>query len=189
MSATQDSDNDHGPEIPTALLSLVQRFEDAWQRGGQPALADYLPADGSQRQEVLAHLVHVDLERRVKAGEQLGVAAYLERYPELAAHPDLVVELLAREYELRRCREPKVTVEEYLRQFPSYREGLLARLQVAAQEAGAAMPTAAPARQPTATVMLQELAGRRRRSAVAEDASEGDLALRRSSLRADRPAT
>jgi serine/threonine protein kinase len=69
----------------SALVSeIVERFEAAWQRGEQPALADYLPADGPERRAALPKLVHIDLERRLKAGEALRVEAYLQRYPELA---------------------------------------------------------------------------------------------------------
>jgi WD40 repeat protein/serine/threonine protein kinase len=141
MSATHDSDDDRGPEIPTQLLSLVERFEDSWQCGGRPALADYLPANGSQRQAVLAHLVHVDLERRLNAGELICVEAYLARWPELVDDPGVVVDLLASEYDLRRRQETGLNVEEYVRRFPRHGDALRARLHVPAEARAPAAAT------------------------------------------------
>jgi hypothetical protein len=68
----------------TFLAEILEPFENAWQRGQRPAIADYLPAGGPQRRAALVELVHVDLERRLKAGEAIRVEVYLERYPELA---------------------------------------------------------------------------------------------------------
>jgi DNA-binding beta-propeller fold protein YncE len=99
----------------TLVADIVERFEAAWQRGEQPALADYLPAAGPERRAALAELVHVDLERRLKAGEALRVEEYLQRYPELAGDTELVAALLAQEFELRRRREPGLDLQEYLR--------------------------------------------------------------------------
>ncbi len=65
----------------------VQRFEEAWQKGGRPAIADFLPADGPPelRHVVLIELVEVDIERRRLAGEQVEREEYLALYPELRA--------------------------------------------------------------------------------------------------------
>jgi hypothetical protein len=48
---------------------LIKRFEQAWQQGARPALADFLPADPARRTAVLIELVHADLENRLKGGE------------------------------------------------------------------------------------------------------------------------
>jgi hypothetical protein len=71
---------------PTARLeALVDRFEDAWQAGGRPDLAAFLP-DGPAdlRRAVLRELAHVDLERRLETGEAARVEDYLAAWPELA---------------------------------------------------------------------------------------------------------
>src|SRR5579859_7093264 len=84
----------------------VERFEDAWQRGGQPTLDDFLPPPGSPgRHELLIDLVNVDLERRLAAGRPARVEDYAGRFPELAADPDALLDLILAEYELRRARE------------------------------------------------------------------------------------
>ena len=51
-------------------------------------------------------------------GEGARVEAYCERYPELAADPKNVLELIAWEYKLRRRRESGLTAGEYRQRFP-----------------------------------------------------------------------
>jgi hypothetical protein len=63
--------------------AFVKRFEEAWQKGGRPAIDDFLPVEGPDRPAVLIELVHVDLERRLEAGESARADDYLKRYPEL----------------------------------------------------------------------------------------------------------
>jgi hypothetical protein len=92
------------------LHALVHRFEDVWQGGRRPAIDDFLPPGPCGRLPVLVELVHVELEYRLKAGEPAGVADYLERYPELKAHPAVVAGLAAAELELRR-RDPGLPLE------------------------------------------------------------------------------
>ena len=74
--------------------AFVRRFEEAWQNGGQPAIDDFLPKNGPERLAVLVELVHVDLERRLRAGESVRAEDYRQRYPELAtfANPTLIQE-------------------------------------------------------------------------------------------------
>src|SRR5438270_1244266 len=71
-------------EIWQEVDGVVQRFEKAWENGGRPAIDDFLPHDGPDRLPVLIELVHVDLERRLRAGEPARAQDYQERYPELA---------------------------------------------------------------------------------------------------------
>ena len=81
--------------------ALVERFEQAWQAGGRPALEDYLPEGGPDRVAVLVELAHVDLERRLQTGESARTEDYLRGYPELAADPAAAVGLIAAEYALK----------------------------------------------------------------------------------------
>jgi WD40 repeat protein/serine/threonine protein kinase len=101
----------------------VDRFEDAWQRGERPDIDAHLPRDGD-RTAVLVELVHVDLERRLKAGEAVRVETYLRRYPELNAER-VALDLVTAEYRLRSRRED-VTAAEYGQRFPAYRDQLTA---------------------------------------------------------------
>src|SRR2546421_4545887 len=100
-----DSASDRLPLTDSLRLErAVDSFEDAWQHGAQPAIEDYLPPEGPNRATALVELVHVDLERRLKAGEAIRVESYLRRYPELN-EGRRVLELLTAEYRLRRHRE------------------------------------------------------------------------------------
>ena len=79
--------------------AFVQRFEEAWQKGGTPAIEDFLPKDGPLRLAVLKELVHVDIERRIQAGEAVRLEDYLQRFSELPpfTSPTHVHELLNQE--------------------------------------------------------------------------------------------
>jgi hypothetical protein len=111
---------------------VVERFEHAWENGERPDLGDYLPADGPDRRAVLVELAHVDLERRLKAGEPARVEDYLSRFPELAEDQAVIRDLIATEYRVRQGREPGLTPDEYRARFPRDAADLAARLQQAA---------------------------------------------------------
>src|SRR5262249_29381297 len=103
----------------------VQRFEQAWLRGENPTLEDFLPEAAALRQAVLVELARADLGRRLEAGEQMRVESYLGRHPELAADPDAVLGLVLAELTVRR-RCGDVALEEYHRRFPSLKEQIAA---------------------------------------------------------------
>jgi tetratricopeptide (TPR) repeat protein/tRNA A-37 threonylcarbamoyl transferase component Bud32 len=105
----------------SALEGAVGRFVDAWRRGTQPAIDDYLSIRDSLRHALLIELVQTDLELRLKAGEAARVEEYLARYPGLAGDRSATLDLIAAEYELRRRGEPDLALDEYVRRFPAYR--------------------------------------------------------------------
>jgi serine/threonine-protein kinase len=127
-------------EGSTPPQSVVERFEEAWEAGQRPLLDDYLPADGPERGRLLEALVHIDLERRLKAAEKARVETYLGRYPEVADNPELVLALIAHEYQLRRRHEPEVTPDEFVERFPERAAQVRERLEriTAAPETGPA---------------------------------------------------
>ncbi|MGP0067207.1 MAG: serine/threonine-protein kinase, partial [Isosphaeraceae bacterium] len=68
----------------TALVSIVERFEDAWRRGLAPQIDDYLPAaDCPYRKRALVELVGIDLEYRIRAERDARFEGYRTRYPDL----------------------------------------------------------------------------------------------------------
>ena len=98
MNAAGRSSRGRGSLVESRLWQAVERFEEAWQRGERPSLDDYLPADEAGREALLPHLVHIDLERGLKAGEPVRVESYLQCYPALndaAVLVDLLAELRA----------------------------------------------------------------------------------------------
>src|SRR5437879_5475258 len=86
MASAERSASRPAEEIYHQVDVYVQRFEKAWQSGDRPVIDDFLPEDGPVRLAVLNELVHVDLERRLRAGEPAQFEDYLERYPELAPY-------------------------------------------------------------------------------------------------------
>lgn len=101
------------------LERLVAAFEQSWQSGRIPEIADSLPADPVLRPVVLAELVHADLEYRLRGGDPIRVEAYLDRFPELLASSRTVIDLVAAEFELRRRRGP-CELHDYLERFRQY---------------------------------------------------------------------
>lgn len=126
--AAADEHNEPASESTAWLGPLIDRFEDACKTLPWPEIADFLPAGGPERHRALVELVHVDLERRLKAGLAVGVETYLARFPELARDRAAVLELLAAEFHHRKAAEPHLTAEEYERRFPQFRDELPAVL-------------------------------------------------------------
>jgi serine/threonine protein kinase len=108
----------------TWLDQLIERFGDSWESGRRPVIEDYLPGDLSRRQQALTRLVLIDLGRRLKENQAIRVESYLQRFPELAHHPESVVDLIQAEFAQRRRSEPALTLEEYVQRFPQYQDQL-----------------------------------------------------------------
>ncbi|MFO0876195.1 MAG: serine/threonine-protein kinase [Gemmataceae bacterium] len=129
-------------------LSLLERFDRAWQQHGYPDLTSYLPGhDDPARRSTLLDLIRIDLEYRWKSENGCLIEEYLARHPEVAADPDALVELIAWEYELRQRLESAPTVDEYARRFPQLAEQLaerLARIDVEAAPASRPGPVVRP---------------------------------------------
>ncbi|MBV9122277.1 MAG: serine/threonine protein kinase, partial [Planctomycetes bacterium] len=125
MAVLQEEVNGLPSDSWERIGRLIQSFEEAWLRGERPALDLFLPADPDERQAALVELVHAELEFSLKNGDPARVESYLQRYPELAAKPEVVLELIAAEFRHRGKREPGVTVAEYLSRFPDRRDSLL----------------------------------------------------------------
>ena len=129
---TQLPTNEDPAEVPDEIWGrlecILQRFENAWNRGHRPALADYLAAAEAERRLLLIELVHEDLEYRLRSGEAARVEMYLERYPELRGDSAVVLNLIASEYGCRRESEPGDLAGELRRRFPEYGSELESRL-------------------------------------------------------------
>jgi WD40 repeat protein len=134
------------------LEEIVEGFEGAWQAGPRPDLDAYLPAAGPLRRAVLVELAHADLECRLKVGEPARAEDYLRRYPELADAPDLALDLIRSEYELRCPREGALPLEEYARRFPRYGDSLRRRWRAWARRSSLPGATTAVSPAPSAAV-------------------------------------
>ncbi|HEY7428426.1 MAG TPA: serine/threonine-protein kinase, partial [Gemmataceae bacterium] len=133
---------------PPSLDTVVGRFNQLWLDGARPVLDDYLVnLDADCRLAVLAELVHVELEFRLKAGERVRVEEYLKRYPELD-RPDVLHSLVVAEYRLRQRREPGLTAGEYGERFPRHAQELSKRLDATIPTGLGMPPTVVNGRRP-----------------------------------------
>lgn len=128
-------DNGLGESTVADLVDEVaERFEDVWLSGSPPDICSFLPQSERLRDEVLQELVKLDLEYRLKAGEQIIIESYLERFPELHddEDDDFLIELLVEEHKFRRRRGDSVAIDDYVARFPEHevriREAMLAAL-------------------------------------------------------------
>jgi serine/threonine protein kinase/tetratricopeptide (TPR) repeat protein len=110
------------------IIDVLERFEEAWQGPHRPIIDHYLKSGRDHGEQLLLELVGIDLECRWRAGEEVRVEAYFQRYPELWADREGALRLIASEYSLRRRREPALTPEDYQQRFPQYGDELPARL-------------------------------------------------------------
>jgi serine/threonine protein kinase/Tfp pilus assembly protein PilF len=136
MSQLNDAPGGSTGSDGDSLDRLASRFEAAWEQGPPPALDDFVPP-GDRR--ALTEVAHIDLERRLKAGEGVRVENYLERYPALAEGPEAVLALIKTEYEQRRRREPALSVAEYRQRFPQHSAALEQRLGESTSPPGPAL--------------------------------------------------
>jgi hypothetical protein len=96
-----DSAGSQPTEAVNQPQAILERFKAAWWTGEKPAIDDFLPSDADERKALLARLIHLELELRLKAGDAARVEDYLARYPEIADDPLIVGDLLVAEFQHR----------------------------------------------------------------------------------------
>ena len=89
--------------------TVISRFEDTWQRGESPTIEHYITRDCAQPHALLVELVHIDLERRLQAGEAIRIKSYIDRYPDLGDDATAMVSLIVAEYLLRRQKDTSLS--------------------------------------------------------------------------------
>src|SRR5262245_39119976 len=77
---------DGAKPLPLDALERIDRactrFERAWRSGSPPDLGDYLAGTGDERVVLFCELLKVELEYRLKRGEQPAAEEYRQRFPE-----------------------------------------------------------------------------------------------------------
>ena len=129
------------------LTTILDRFEKAWSNGTVPEISKFLPNDEPRlvisRDQVLAELVMVDLERRWRSessdadtlqpwedllpGKPL-LEDYARCYGVLELPKKLVLELISWEYQVRQRWGDCPSQEEYSARFPKYGDPIRDRL-------------------------------------------------------------
>jgi serine/threonine protein kinase len=126
---TNDSQTPERRQDASWVGEVVEKFETAWEQGQNPTVEDYLPHRDSERQAVLLSLIHVDLERRLKARQAARIENYLRRFPELSSDRSFIMDLVRSEWSQRRKFEPELTPAEYARRFPELGDEIRAQLE------------------------------------------------------------
>lgn len=104
--------------------NLIHRFEDSWRNGRRPDIGEYLSQHDIDDVRVLAELAHVDLEFRIRSGEQAQSEDYLTRFPQLKSDSASAVELIAAEFAWRRRWGSGASVNDFISRFPEFEEAL-----------------------------------------------------------------
>lgn len=98
---------------------LLQDFEAAWQRPGEPALDEFLVGrESPHRAYLLTELIKIDLECRWRSGRRALVEDYLARFPELGERGQFPRDLLHVEIRVRCDCGQDPTWEELVSRFP-----------------------------------------------------------------------
>ena len=106
------------PDDSASAGDMVEAFESALRRGEAPRIAAYVSE--LQDIEVLIELLHVEMEYKLKNGQEASVAEYLASYPQVAKEPSAVVELIEAEYRFRSRTDPKLTRVSFLSRYPEF---------------------------------------------------------------------
>ncbi|MEX2189033.1 MAG: serine/threonine-protein kinase [Pirellulales bacterium] len=114
-----------------ALAERLEAFSEAWDRGGPPSIAEFLP-DGPAglRRMAVVELVKYDLERRWQSGDRRRVDAYVAELPELAEGEGPPADLLYEEFHCRRQAGETVSAEDYFGRYPQQAAALRRMLGV-----------------------------------------------------------
>jgi len=117
----------------------LERFEEAWQRGAEPRINDFLPPDTVEnracRRNLLEELIKIDLERRWRSDahptngpKRRLLGDYFQHHPELGGLAECSVELIVEEFRVRRRWGDRPSVADYAVRFPAQGRPLLERL-------------------------------------------------------------
>ncbi|HUR53762.1 MAG TPA: serine/threonine-protein kinase, partial [Gemmataceae bacterium] len=105
--------------------SVIRQFEDAWRDSGRPEIGDFVSSQSPHSARLLLELAHIDLEFRLRTGEDARTEDYLDRFPQLG---DEALDLLEAEFALRNRHRPPAYPEEFWLRFPEHMTELRDRL-------------------------------------------------------------
>jgi hypothetical protein len=98
----------------------ARRFDLLWRNGPPPVLSDFLEGLEDLSLAQLVDVLLVDQHHRWRTGEPISARDYLERFPELKAHPELALDLVRSEYFIRKSIGDQTTQSDYACEFPQY---------------------------------------------------------------------
>jgi serine/threonine protein kinase/class 3 adenylate cyclase len=116
----------------TERTHLVDHFDGLWRtRETAPDVFAFLEAYGAVTTRVRVDVLLTDQAHRWRTGVPIPAERYLEKFPEIAADPELKLDLVFGEFHqaLRRCGDPP-DLERFGARFPDLREALLRQAEV-----------------------------------------------------------
>lgn len=125
----KDSQNDGAEpeELPPECEEAIEQFEQLWLAGASPSIESFLPKAGD-RLSLLTELLIAELEFRIKSHEQVSLADYLSRFPELTSHPQAFLRIAREEFRIRRRHGDQTTAREFASQYSELAPDLLNQL-------------------------------------------------------------
>jgi WD40 repeat protein len=103
---------------------------DLWRQGEQPSVDDFVAGADIRDPDRIVAVVRVDQWERWRLGQRVPAETYLDAFPALWNHAELVVELLLAEYLLREELGEQPALDEYLDRFPQYAGALDLQLEL-----------------------------------------------------------
>jgi hypothetical protein len=101
------------------LLSVADRFEEAWKGVETVDLERFLPPAGTPlRAAVLQELIKTELEVRCRRGRPVALEEYAKRFPELGPSATLPTRLIYEEYRVRTLFGDRPPLACYQERFP-----------------------------------------------------------------------
>lgn len=124
-SADQGADAD-ASVVWQRLSDQIDAFINAWEKGGPPQLAAFLPAvSTSERLLTLVELIKVDLEYRWKDSQwHKTIEQYVQDFPELASEDGPPCDIIYEEFHIRRAAGEAILPSDYYARFPQRCEEL-----------------------------------------------------------------
>lgn len=108
---------------------ILTAYEQAWQQNTPPNLDTTLAALTFHSTDLVADLVKLDLEYRLRAHQPTLIETYLARYPELSSAQEMLLDLVSHEYYVRQHLGLSAKQSDYQSRFPHLGVELLARLE------------------------------------------------------------
>jgi serine/threonine protein kinase len=107
------------PSRPQGLIPpTIEEFRTAIQDGRRPRLEDILPATEPDRSAVCAELAAVEIDCRIRAGDDASAAEYFARFPDLRSDPTLALRLVQAELRARMAIDPGTSESSFRERYP-----------------------------------------------------------------------
>src|SRR5207253_5650745 len=103
------------PLLDTLSPELIDKFEAAWSANAPTPLEQILESVAvDMRRPLLVELIPIEMSWRLESGEAIRIESYFERFPELTGDAAAAIELILREFDLRRRTERDLSTADYL---------------------------------------------------------------------------